>query len=149
MLTCFNVADYFIYQANQTGSFINNSKLQKLVYYAQAWHLALYSTALFNEEFEAWVHGPVIPKLHQHYKSFGWHPILQEIEKPFLNQNTINFLDEIVQAYFCYDSLELERMVHLEEPWIKARAKASVPIDSPCYEIITKESIKDYYITKL
>ena len=58
-----------------------NLKLQKLVYYAQAWHLALRDVPLFEEDFEAWVHGPVIPALYQEYKKFGWRPILEGSRK--------------------------------------------------------------------
>lgn len=63
-----DVADYFIWLANDSGSFISNLKLQKLVYYAQAWYLAIYGQSLFDEDFEAWVHGPIIPSLYQKYK---------------------------------------------------------------------------------
>jgi len=52
-IDCFQVANYFIWLANETGSFISNLKLQQLVYYAQAWSLALYDTPLFEEDFEA------------------------------------------------------------------------------------------------
>lgn len=60
MLTCFDVADYFLTQSNETqsndensGDFLSNLKLQKLVYYAQGFFLALLNWPLFNEEIEA------------------------------------------------------------------------------------------------
>jgi uncharacterized phage-associated protein len=40
-ITAFDIATYFLWLTNDTGSFMSNLKLQKLVYYAQAWHLAL------------------------------------------------------------------------------------------------------------
>lgn len=73
--SCFDIASYFIERANQTKSTINNLKLQKLVYYSQAWHLAIHGIPLFKEDFQAWVHGPVVPELYQKYKGFGWQPI--------------------------------------------------------------------------
>ena len=144
-LDCFKIAQYFIWLANETGSFISNLKLQKLVYYAQAWHLALYSKPLFEEDFEAWVHGPVIPELYQKYKKFGWHPI-DEDAKPDLPQNIINFLDEVAQEYLACDSYELEQMTHIEAPWNQARPNL-LP-DAPSNEIIHKEWLKEYYGTK-
>ncbi|MBW4622042.1 MAG: DUF4065 domain-containing protein [Cyanosarcina radialis HA8281-LM2] len=63
MRSCFDVASYFIDLANKTGNTVNNLKLQKLVYYSQAWHLAIHGTPLFEEDFQAWIHGPVIPEL--------------------------------------------------------------------------------------
>lgn len=120
MLSCFDVADYFIWLANETGSFISNLKLQKLVYYAQAWHLALYDAPLFQEDFQAWVHGSVIPVLYQKYKFFGWQPILA-IASPENSKEAWDFLDEVAKEYFACDAYELEQMTHVEAPWKQAR----------------------------
>ncbi|MFS8119254.1 MAG: Panacea domain-containing protein [Microcoleus sp.] len=64
-----DIANYFIWLASQSDVEINAYKLQKLVYYAQAWHLAIYGMPLFNADFQAWVHGPVIPDLLEKYQS--------------------------------------------------------------------------------
>jgi uncharacterized phage-associated protein len=143
MLKSYNVADFFIHLAKETGSYISNLKLQKLVYYSQAWYLAIYDTPLFEEDFEAWVHGPVIPALYREYKSFGWQPILKDVEKPEFSESIENFLNEVAQVYFACDAYELERMTHQEDPWIKARH--GLPMDAPCDEIISKESMREYY----
>ncbi|MEO0351559.1 MAG: type II toxin-antitoxin system antitoxin SocA domain-containing protein [Cyanobacteria bacterium P01_A01_bin.15] len=142
MLSCFDIANYFIWLANETGSFISNLKLQKLVYYAQAWHIALYDTPLFEEDFQAWVHGPVIPSLYQKYKSFGWQPILEET-LPEIPESVSQFLREVAEEYFPCDAYELERMTHAEDPWCWARGE--LPSDSPSNEIIKKEWMKEYY----
>jgi uncharacterized phage-associated protein len=47
------VADYFLWSARECGDLLTNLRLQKLVYYAQAWFLALYDEPLFDGEFEA------------------------------------------------------------------------------------------------
>lgn len=143
MLTCYNVAEFFIHLANNTGSYISNLKLQKLVYYAQAWYLGIYGTPLFEEDFEAWVHGPVIPALYREYKEFGWKPILKEVQEPELSEEIKSFLDEVASIYFSCDAYELERMTHQEDPWIQARG--GLPIDTPCNEMISKESMREYY----
>ncbi|MDY7013941.1 MAG: DUF4065 domain-containing protein [Cyanobacteriota bacterium] len=119
--SCFEIADYFIWLANETGSFISNLKLQKLVYYAQAWHLALYQTPLFEEDFQAWIHGPVIPELYQKYKDYRWRPILKDVTLPKLTPDILKFLDEVAEEYFACDSYELEQMTHAEAPWNQAR----------------------------
>lgn len=142
MVSCSSIADYFIWLANETGSFISNLKLQKLVYYAQAWHLALRDRPLFDDDFQAWVHGPVIPLLYQQYKSFGWQPILKEIE-PHLPQDVLEFLEEVAQEYFSCDAYALERMTHAEEPWKLARE--DLPPDAPSDSVIRKEWMKEYY----
>ncbi|NJL22264.1 MAG: SocA family protein [Leptolyngbyaceae cyanobacterium SM1_3_5] len=150
MLNCFDVANYFIWLANSTGSFVSNLKLQKLVYYAQAWHLALYGEPLFQEDFEAWVHGPVIPNLYHEYKGFGWKPIQKDVEKKYIkdtfDESTLAFLEEVAEAYFSYDAYALERMTHVESPWISARN--GVSIDTLSCEVISKESMKEYYSSR-
>jgi uncharacterized phage-associated protein len=105
VLSCFDIANYFIWLANETGSFVSNLKLQKLVYYAQAWHLAIHETALFEEDFEAWVHGPVIPVLYQKYKQFSWQPIDENVSLN-LPENVKIFLDDISTEYFACDAYE-------------------------------------------
>lgn len=142
VLSCFDIADYFIQLANETGSFISNLKLQKLVYYAQAWHLALYNAPLFEEEFQAWVHGPVIPTLYQKYKSFGWQPILVAAT-PTLPANISQFLKDVADEYFACDAYQLEQMTHAEDPWKWARE--DLPPDAPSNAVIQKEWMKEYY----
>lgn len=142
MLSCFDIANFFIKIGNQTNYLVTNLKLQKLVYYAQAWYLALYNKALFNEDFEAWVHGPVIPKLYQKYKSFSWHPIKLNVA-PQLPLDIIEFLEEISEEYLAYDGYELEQMTHLEKPWQQARK--NLQLDEPSHNIIKKEWMQEYY----
>jgi uncharacterized phage-associated protein len=70
-----DIGRYFIYLANQNHKPITNKKLQKLVYYSQAWSLVLNNKKLFNEPIEAWVHGPAVRSLYCRYKNFGFSPI--------------------------------------------------------------------------
>lgn len=143
MLTVFDVAKFFIHLANGTGSYISNLKLQKLVYYAQAWHLALHDAPLFEDEFEAWVHGPVVPVLYQEYKQFKWKPIIEEATEPEFTEDVKAFLDEVAEVYFACDAYELEQMTHQEDPWLIARG--GLPQDAPCNAIISKELMQEYY----
>jgi uncharacterized phage-associated protein len=140
--SCFDMASYFIERANQTESEISNLKLQKLVYYSQAWHLAIHGTPLFEEDFQAWVHGPVVPELYQKYKSFGWQPI-KEAASPKLSEEASSFLNEVADEYFACDAYELEQMTHVEAPW--NRARENLPPDAPSNAVIEKEWMKEYY----
>lgn len=59
MNSVFQVADYFLNKASKEedgGEIISNLKLQKLVYYAQGFHLAMYNQPLYTESLEAWTH---------------------------------------------------------------------------------------------
>lgn len=146
LLSCFNVAGYFIRFANKTGSFLNNLKLQKLVYYAQAWHLALHDTPLFPEDFQAWVHGPVIPELYQEYKNFGGQRILKDAH-PKLPKNVEDFLDEVAKEYFACDPYELEQRTHAEDPWKLARGDM-LP-EKLSDTVIKQEWMKEYYKSRV
>ena len=151
MITANEVADYFIALSNGSGEAMTNLKLQKLVYYAQAWHLANEDTPLFNEDFQAWVHGPVIPDLYHEYKEFGASPIVKEIDieglKARLGDDVVSYLDEVAGVYMPYGGYHLEMMTHKEDPWIEARGGCQD--DEICAEIISKEKMRTYYGQKL
>ncbi len=145
------IADYFIALSNETQSLITNLKLQKLLYYAQAWYLAIYNRPLFNDDFEAWVHGPVLRALYDDYKHFSWKPIeredlgegsFSEIEKSF-DGTTQKFMRDLTDEYFGENTYELERLTHSEDPWKKARAGISE--DQPSTAVIDKTEMQSYY----
>lgn len=70
MCKCTDVAKYFLsLQGNDAGDAISNMKLQKLLYYAQGFALALLDKPLFDEDFEAWAHGPVLRCIYNKYKN--------------------------------------------------------------------------------
>jgi uncharacterized phage-associated protein len=141
-----DIADYFLWLANDTGSFVSNLKLQKLVYYAQAWYLAMHDRPLFDEDFQAWVHGPVIPALFEKYKHFGWKPIDQDV-RPDLPEAIVTYLEEVCDEYFSCDAYELEKMSCMEAPW--ARAREGLARDQASENIIHQDWIKEYYKTRV
>lgn len=143
-----DIANYLIWLASQSDVEINAYKLQKLMYYAQAWHLAIYGTPLFNADFQAWIHGPVIPDLLEKYQSqFSWEPIAKTIEQPKLSEEIREFMEEVAEAYFEYDDETLERMICGEMPWLEVRG--DLPRDASCHAIISQESMKQYYSTRV
>ena len=145
MLSCFDIANYFIWLAKETGSFVSNLKLQKLVYYSQAWHLALQDAPLFDEDFQAWVHGPVIPELYQKYKVFGWQPITMDVS-PQLPASVIEFLHGVANEYFSCDAYELEQMTQIESPWNMARGGLANDVATTAK--IEKMWMKEYYAAR-
>ncbi len=150
--THINLSNYFISLSNETGNLISNLKLQKLLYYAQAWHLAYFGEKLIDGDFQAWVHGPVLPETYREFRSFGWKPIIKsELSQEFINhfcesiveQQQCELLNDVVNEYFGLTAFELEKMTHLEDPWIIARGDLSP--DMPSENVITEASMIDYY----
>ncbi|MEB7436562.1 type II toxin-antitoxin system antitoxin SocA domain-containing protein [Mammaliicoccus sciuri] len=126
-------------------------KLQKMLYYAQAWCVTLNNenkenidNKLFDDKFQAWVHGPVIPKVYQEYKEFGYKDIPKINDNVTLSEDIENLLEQVLQVYGDYSGNELENISHQEDPWRDARGTHS-PLES-CNEIITEESMFNYYI---
>jgi len=148
-LKALDVGKYFIYLANQGKKPITNKKLQKLVYYSQAWSLALNDKKLFKEPIEAWVHGPAVRSLYLQYKNFGFSPIKEEIDTKSIKipAKDKKLLDEIWKVYGKLDAEYLEMLTHSEQPWQEARdgLQSSESSDN---EISTK-SMKSFYSAKL
>ncbi len=144
------VAYYFIYKNNQDKKGLTNKKLQKLLYYAQAWSLVTRNKVIFHEDIEAWVHGPAIPRIYIQFKDYGSSEIIKEIEETSfsdLNIDEKKLLDEIWRIYGKYDGSYLETLSHSEEPWQEAR-KGLSDFESSNNKIST-DTMKKYYGQKI
>jgi uncharacterized phage-associated protein len=138
------IAEYIISEFHESGYAITNLKLQKLLYYIQGWHLGLYGTSVFEEELEAWVHGPVEYGVYQEYKEFsGGFPITRIPTKPQLEINLEKHIHEVLQEYAGENALNLEIRTHQEWPWIEAR-EALQP-NEPSREEISKNTMKEFF----
>ncbi|HDW8004502.1 TPA: SocA family protein [Bacillus cereus] len=121
------VAQYFLSRSTPNTDYsITHLKLQKLVYYAQAWHLALKEgKPLFEDRIEAWVHGPVCPEIYPVYKEYGYFEIPPaECPQEFNsteNKEKREVLEMVWNNYGKYDGKFLEALTHQELPWIEAR----------------------------
>ena len=150
VFTAQQIAQYFIWKSSQESKPITNKKLQKILYYAQAWSLVIRETPLFKEKIEAWIHGPAIREIYSQYKKFGFEPIKENITKTkieAIKSETRSFLNEVWRVYGNRDAGYLEYLSHSETPWQVAREglEASEGSDNE----ITHESMKEYYSEKL
>ncbi|RLC13584.1 MAG: hypothetical protein DRI57_15945 [Deltaproteobacteria bacterium] len=142
MLTCHDVAKYFLSLTDENlGDLISNLKLQKLVYYAQGFHLAIHDTPLFNEDIEAWVYGPVIPELYYGYKKYGpGHiPSPKDMDFSVFDEEIRSLLDEVYTVFGQYSAWKLANMTHEEPTWR----------DTAECGIITHNSMREYFKTLL
>jgi uncharacterized phage-associated protein len=66
------VANEFLTIARSKGTPLTPMKLQKLVYFAHGWFLALNpGQPLISERVEAWKYGPVIRALYSQFRDYG------------------------------------------------------------------------------
>ena len=138
------IAKHILGACKAKQDFITNLKLQKLLYYAQAWHLAIYGEPLFPDRIEAWVHGPVVPSVFREYRSFRWSPIWPTPDDDvFLSSREKAHLEAVLEEYGKFDASSLERMTHAETPWINARA--GLAPDASSNNEISHDSMRLYY----
>jgi uncharacterized phage-associated protein len=71
------IANEFRRIAREKGEALSAMKLQKLVFFAHGWTLALTDNPLISDPIEAWEWGPVIPALYHEFKRFGNEPITE------------------------------------------------------------------------
>ena len=145
--TALQVADYYIRATLDRGEGLTNLKLQKLLYYAQAWSLALYDRAVFDDPIEAWVHGPVVASVFRRFKQYRWNPITSPAERESVPVTARPHLDEVLKVYGSFSATELERMTHAEEPWREARG--GIPDHQPSRAVISLGTMKTYYSQRL
>jgi uncharacterized phage-associated protein len=143
MADVFDVAQYIL---QKKGS-MTVMKLQKLVYYCQAWSLVWDDKPLFNEEIQAWTNGPVVRALYDVHKAMGLFQIdaslLPDGDVRNLTKNQIETIDVVLAAYGDKSARWLSDLAHMEDPWIKAREGYEEGM--PCVNEITHESMAEYY----
>jgi uncharacterized phage-associated protein len=118
-------------------------KLQKLVYYAQAWALVWDEEPLFPERIQAWANGPVVRELYDVHR--GQFRISQTSngDPRVLNQDQIGSVDAVLKFYGVKSSQELSDLTHRERPWRDAR-NGLQPGDRGNREI-THAAMAEYY----
>ncbi len=139
MATVHDVAAYILKQRGR----MTTMKLQKLVYYAQAWSLVWDEAPLFTEPIEAWVNGPVVPalyKLHRtEYDVAEW-PHGDAAQLTTTQQETV---DGVLRYYADKASQWLSDLTHMERPWNDARKGVPPGVRSDVE--ITRASMAEYY----
>ena len=142
--TARQIANWFLANIDPTaGDLITHLKLQKLVYYAQAWSLASRGVPLFDEDIQAWAHGPVAPSVYRAFRDYGMGPIPAPAQVPKLDPETVELLDEILDVYGEHSAKKLEKLTHREKPWKDARG--DLPEEASSSAVISKESMRAFY----
>ncbi len=143
MNTVFEVARYVIEYFDES---ITTMKLQKLVYYCQAWALAWDGIPLFDEDFQAWSNGPVCKELYDKHKgkfSLGEDFLSDVNTKDRFNSDAIETMDAVLDYYGDKAPHWLSELTHQERPWLETRC--GVPDGEPSSRVISKELMQEYY----
>lgn len=127
----------------------NQLKIQKIAYYIQAFHLVYFDAPIIDDDFQAWVHGPVSLKIWDYYKTqsllYNDIPVPDEAMDISVDAATeqLSLIDEVLKVYSPYASYELEAFTHSDQPWKEARGDC-LSTDK-CNTIISRESMKNFY----
>lgn len=122
MRSAFEIIPYLLKPSPKSSlSLITPLKLQKLLYYSQAWSLVFRGKPLFSENIEAWIHGPVVPPVYQHFKQYGYNVLPDDNFRYDLEADEVYVLNEVLGKYGAKNAKFLEELTHSEYPWIKAR----------------------------
>lgn len=140
MPTVFDVASYIL---NQYGP-MNTMKLQKLVYYSQAWSLVWDEKPIFSQPVEAWANGPVVRALYEaHRGRFEIGPNDIAGNPDALEGNQKETIDLVLGYYANKPTQWLVDLTHMEDPWSDARR--GLPDTARSNNVITHAAMAEYY----
>lgn len=118
-------------------------KLQKLVYYCQAWSLVWDEQPLFSENIEAWANGPIVPELYRLHR--GQFEIKEwnhgDVSK--LQSHQLDTISAVMEHYGKKSGQWLSELTHEESPWKDARA--GLAAGERGEQIITIEAMAEFY----
>jgi uncharacterized phage-associated protein len=123
--------------------------LQKILYFIQGIYIVIYGSPLYEEDCQAWVHGPVYEAVYNMFKNFKYNPIDDNrflvLKNRFqeLNDNEKEVIDLVLKSFGRYSGKTLEQITHNEKPWLEARKYCETGGYSN--EVISKKSMKDYF----
>lgn len=115
-----DVAAYII-KKSPKDSPITAWKLQKLVYYCQAWSLVWDENSLFREDILAWANGPVVKELYEKHRGLFHVQEIKGGDVSNLSENQKDIINRVVEAYGRKTAQWLSDLTHMEDPWIEAR----------------------------
>ncbi len=141
VVSVFDVACYVLYQIKQCTTM----KLQKLLYYCQAWYLVWNDKPLFRENIEAWANGPVVRELYNFHKGlFNIDESMMSLGNPnHLSKEQKDDIDSVLKAYKDKSSQWLIDQTHSERPWRDARR--GMQPNERGHKIITHAAMAEYY----
>lgn len=135
-----DVSRYVINYSNDKEYGISNLKLQKILYFIQAYFLTNEpkGSACFNDKIEAWDFGPVVPRAYQEYKQYGSTNIpnmssfidfddnnIWKSERKYFDSSVIlmehrNMINAVVDKFANYSATDLVTLTHKQAPWKNA-----------------------------
>lgn len=153
MYDAVSIARFVINYSNKQEYGISNLKLQKIMYFIQAYFLITQDKPCFSDDIEAWDFGPVVPAAYHEFKQFGSGNIPyidsyfegnlffvkeNKFNDSFISKQDKESIQNVVDKFSTFSATDLVKLTHSQDPW----RKAYVPFAN---NIIDNESIKEYF----
>ncbi len=162
------IANEFVDLAMQNDESVTPMKLQKLVFYAYGWCLAIKGDPLFEEGIQAWKYGPVVPSVYHAFKMYGNDAIttratdlsydaeagmirINPVQLQSLpgKEDEVGFVRQLIkrvwEVYGKYTGIQLSNATHaVGTPWYTTVMQCGGQV--PQSRCIDDTVIKDYFI---
>lgn len=156
MYNVLDVCRYVINYSNDKNYGISNLKLQKLLYFIQAFFIKCTSDICFREKIEAWEFGPVVPEAYREYKQYGsgniprisayveinneniWNSKVREYNSDIIKEDDKQLINMVIDGFADYTATDLVEITHNQSPWIESY----VPYMN---NEITPQMLKEYF----
>lgn len=128
MYSALDVAKYIVSYCNSCGYSMSNLKLQKILYFVQAYFLMQpSSTPCFRENIEAWDFGPVVHEVYSEFKQFGSTDIPRvysdNFENNVIQEKDKKLINDVIEKFKNYSASDLVRITHNQAPWQDAYSR--------------------------
>lgn len=149
------VANWFLNTARIDGQSITTAKVQKLVFFAHGWCLALYDQPLVTEWANVWPWGPGFRDIYDAAKEFGSGSLTSLLHEYFedppiveADDPRIPLLQRIWGVYGKFTTSQLSRMAMEEDgpwdvTWQKYAGRKNLGIDEELIKLKFREKIED------
>lgn len=133
------VAKYVINHEHKQKREISNLRLQKLLYFVQAKVLVETNEPCFDDEFEAWDFGPVVPCVYHTYKIFGSWDLKVSGDILEIKSDISERINSIIDYCKSFPTRQLVAITHRQDPWKNVYTKGAK-------NRITNDSIRNYFL---
>jgi uncharacterized phage-associated protein len=152
------VANFLLDEAEKLNVHVTHLALQKLLFFAHAWHLAEYDVPLVRGLFQAWQFGPVLRTVYDSFRSARKNPIKIRAKKldlatgqyvvceEILDERARSLLISVLAAGANLPTWYLSELTHMQgSPWDRVWSRA-------CHEVnvgmkIPNALIRGYFLT--
>jgi uncharacterized phage-associated protein len=148
-----DVSDFIVLYVTEDGQGVTVGKLQRLLYYIQAYHLALHHSPLFSGRFQAWALGPTNVRVHKRFcvdsaERRNVYSLLtaEDCGRPDRGPfplESVPLTMEVIRAYAGYGPIQLDNMTRGDWPWQEARG--SLDPAASCNTPISEVSMAGFY----